>query len=475
MPRRLGGTNTIEGPRRALGRIETVADGSRSFAPPQREDLERIATLYREHHRFVGRVLRRCGIPDGELDDALQETFLVAYRRLSDFEGRSTERTWLYAIAVRVASTLRRGIEREHARREKAGDAMHGKLDLDPEAELTRAQAARVLDDLLDQLDDNKRTVFVLAELEGLKAPEISRIVGVNVRTVHSRLRLAREGFASAIERLHAQERGRRRRSQLRARSLAARAEPPRSTAALGLVLAKIETGAAPLLPGWKAIAIAPVVGSSFLVPLAATLAVGGVGLAVTAQAVDRPEPAPIEASHEARDVAERRGTGERRETDARARPQRVVEPAGEADAAAPMSDPAPTAAVSPPSPPSNTPPTPTASTSTRPPTVETPRQAEPAQDPSEASAAAQLAEETESMMRARKAMRSANYEAALVELDAHARRFASGLLAAEREETRIKALCSLGRTDDARAVLQRNGLAADSPAGRIFAAHCEP
>ncbi|MCH9688991.1 MAG: sigma-70 family RNA polymerase sigma factor, partial [Deltaproteobacteria bacterium] len=156
--------------------------------------LRRVAALYREHHAFVRRVLLRLGMAQ-ELDDAVQEVFLVVHRRLDAFEGRSSERTWLYAVAVRVASTMRRSRRREQARRDRAGDQMHGTTQYDPEAQLSEAEAQALLHALLEQLDEDKRTVLVLADVEGVRVPEISRILGVNVRTVHSRLRLARERF----------------------------------------------------------------------------------------------------------------------------------------------------------------------------------------------------------------------------------------------------------------------------------------
>ncbi|MCA9712360.1 MAG: RNA polymerase sigma factor, partial [Myxococcales bacterium] len=252
MRRAIGGTN----PSRADPRSRTfVADGSHPIDPHPR-DPRVLSTVYRAHSAYVWRVLRHCGVPDEDLDDAVQETFLVVLRRLHEFEGRAALRTWIYAVAVRVASTRRRSQRREQVRRERAGAQVHGASTVDPERALCRAEAAELVDHLLDELDPPKRTVFVLAELEGVKVPEISRILGVNPRTVHSRLRLARERFGTALRRLEARTQGNRRVARQGPRGLldeAANARPPagRRTAVGAALALRLEQGAMPRVPGW--------------------------------------------------------------------------------------------------------------------------------------------------------------------------------------------------------------------------------
>src|SRR5687768_17376616 len=106
-----------------------------------------VASLYEEHAVFVWRSLRVLGVPPDGLDDAVQEVFLVVYRRLAEFEGRSSERTWLYAIARRVAGNLRRGFGRRGAVASlevDLPDASGG----DPRELAERAEAGRLLLDL---------------------------------------------------------------------------------------------------------------------------------------------------------------------------------------------------------------------------------------------------------------------------------------------------------------------------------------
>lgn len=412
-----------------------MPDGGRSFPPRDSQNLRRIAELYREHGRYIGRVIRRCGVPDAELEDAVQETFLVAYRRLDDFEGRASPRTWLYAIAVRVASTIRRSQHRERARREKAGERMHGRLEIDPEAELSRAEAAERLDQILDELDDAKRTVFVLAELEGVKAREISAILNLNVRTVHSRLRLARQKFESAVERYQAQDRGRLQRAHVRA--LAEQAEPhrPPRRAALAAIMVRIERGDAPTLVGWEQLTVGSGSGASFLLPMLATVAIGGSGLAIVAAASD-PEPKPLAA----RPLPD--------PTPARDEPRVVQPPQPIADAPAEAEPQAQTN-----------------SQATAP--VATPRRPERKVVLAEPSPDTGIEAELRLIEQARLALRNHDANAALRALDEHARRFPTGQLATERGHTTIKAYCLAGRTDEA------DALATDATARRIFVVAC--
>lgn len=156
-----------------------------------------FAALYRDTFPTVWRVLGRLGVPRAELDDAAQNVYLVAHRRLGDFRGQSSARTWLAGIAVRVAADLRRTRQRkpEHPLDEELPDA--GRTPLEA---ASQAQSLALVGRLLDALPEERREVFVLAELEELTAPEISQSLGVNLNTVYSRLRLARRDFEAALE-----------------------------------------------------------------------------------------------------------------------------------------------------------------------------------------------------------------------------------------------------------------------------------
>jgi RNA polymerase sigma-70 factor, ECF subfamily len=151
--------------------------------------------LYADHFRGTWRMLKRLGVHELHLDDAAQEVFLTAWRRLSEFEGRSSERTWLYGIAIRVASDWRR-------RKQKANElpASTGVARGDPEGAAQHKEAVEQLHALLSQMDDEKREAFVLVELEQLSAPEISEALGLNLNTVYTRIRAARLQFNALVD-----------------------------------------------------------------------------------------------------------------------------------------------------------------------------------------------------------------------------------------------------------------------------------
>ncbi len=167
-------------------------------------DERRLAAVYTEHHAFVWRSLVRLGVDEHRVDDAVHDTFMVVAKRLHEFEGRASMRTWLFAIVMRVAQSVRRDAAREHARRERL-KREHAETALPFEG----ADAARTLHRLLDRLDDDKRAVFVMAELEGMTAPEIAAVIGAKLPTVYSRLRLAREELERHVARAKKSE-GRR-------------------------------------------------------------------------------------------------------------------------------------------------------------------------------------------------------------------------------------------------------------------------
>ena len=166
--------------------------------------------LYDDHFDFVFRNVRRLGVPDAHVDDAVQEVFLVVHRRLAEFEGRSSVKTWVFGILARVAADHRRSLRRKSPHLRSPGGAIEADTIIDerdgPHEILTRAEGVRLLHDLLDELDDEKRAVLVLAELEQMTAPEIAESLALNLNTVYARLRAARREFEQAAQRERARD-----------------------------------------------------------------------------------------------------------------------------------------------------------------------------------------------------------------------------------------------------------------------------
>jgi RNA polymerase sigma-70 factor (ECF subfamily) len=157
------------------------------------------------HHGLVWRWLRRLGVWECDADDATQQVFLTAHRRLAGV-ARGSERSFLLQTALRVAANWRRSRQR---RREEDGwdlanlpDFTAGPEELEELIDRRRARA--MLDSALDLLPMELRTVLVLFEIEELTMAEIATVVEIPLGTVASRLRRAREVFRETVTRLAA-------------------------------------------------------------------------------------------------------------------------------------------------------------------------------------------------------------------------------------------------------------------------------
>jgi RNA polymerase sigma-70 factor, ECF subfamily len=163
----------------------------------------RLAAMAAENFQFIWRSLRRLGVALPAVDDAAQQVFEVASRRLSEIElGR--ERAFLFKTAIFVAADARRAAARD--RSHEAGEVLDRLLDARPNPEEATDWARKrvLLDAVLDTMPEDTRTVFVMFELEELPLTEIAELLEVPRGTVASRLRRAREEFQSEVKRLRA-------------------------------------------------------------------------------------------------------------------------------------------------------------------------------------------------------------------------------------------------------------------------------
>jgi RNA polymerase sigma-70 factor, ECF subfamily len=158
------------------------------------------AGVFAEHGAYAWRVLRRLGVEERDAEDVCQEVFMIVHRKLPEFEGRSSVRTWVYGICVRAASDYRK---RAGHRRETVTDSPPELTSAsDPLVETAGRQARAMLDRIVDELDEDKRAVFVLYEIEELAMNEVAAAVGCPLQTAYSRLHAARSLVEKAAARL---------------------------------------------------------------------------------------------------------------------------------------------------------------------------------------------------------------------------------------------------------------------------------
>jgi RNA polymerase sigma-70 factor (ECF subfamily) len=158
-----------------------------------------VGAIYREHAPFLSRVLIRL-VGDGpHVDDLVQETFIVAWRKRGSFDGRCAPRTWLYGIAARLAMRHRRGVGRWLRALRTMAEQPAEVVTLDRQLEAPRASAA--VHQAIAALPFGQREVFVLYELEELEGAQIAELLGIPVNTVWTRLHHGRKRFQDALRR----------------------------------------------------------------------------------------------------------------------------------------------------------------------------------------------------------------------------------------------------------------------------------
>lgn len=160
---------------------------SRVARPTASELFERYVT-------FVWRVVAAHGVREADVPDVTQDVFVVAFRRLEDWDPeRASATSWLYAIAARLAANHRR---KAHVRREAPDEAPGGSVAPDPVAGIDRQRKLTELGDVLASMDADKRDVFVLFEVAELSMHEVAATVGCPLKTAYKRLYAARRLIA---------------------------------------------------------------------------------------------------------------------------------------------------------------------------------------------------------------------------------------------------------------------------------------
>jgi RNA polymerase sigma-70 factor (ECF subfamily) len=143
------------------------------------------------------------GASAADADDLCQEVFVVVHRRLSEIDTSRPLRPWIYGVALRVASEHRRQRRLLHT-------SLHEAEDIgSPATQYDAVEHRQARDDLraaIDRLDEPKREVFVLHELEELKMSEIAEALSCPIQTAYSRLHAARNEVKAFFTRLEARE-----------------------------------------------------------------------------------------------------------------------------------------------------------------------------------------------------------------------------------------------------------------------------
>jgi RNA polymerase sigma-70 factor (ECF subfamily) len=160
-----------------------------------------LGAIYEAELTHVWHTLRRFGVRDRDLEDLCHDVFVAFYRSSERFDPLRPLKPWLSGIAFRVASDYRR---RAHHRRELIGESFERSPSLTPRADdaLSAHEERSLVVAALDALDEGRRAVLVMHDIDETPMPLIAEVLGVPLNTGYSRLRLARVDFAAAVRRL---------------------------------------------------------------------------------------------------------------------------------------------------------------------------------------------------------------------------------------------------------------------------------
>jgi len=184
---------------RALGSTEHVEHGEALAT----QELPPFEAIYERYFEFVWASARRLGVSAAAVDDVVQEVFMLIHAKVHTLRDPAALRSWIYGVVRRTASDHRRAQRTKDA----SGAAMAAESDLAREAQPTpqelseQSDQVKLLYSLLAELDEPKREVFILAELEEMSVPEIAAALEIPLNTAYSRLRNARQAFEERLAR----------------------------------------------------------------------------------------------------------------------------------------------------------------------------------------------------------------------------------------------------------------------------------
>jgi RNA polymerase sigma-70 factor (ECF subfamily) len=184
-------------------RSEQTNAGALSSTQTPASEAFTFAEIYRDHFKFVWSMARYMGVDPLALDDVVQDVFVIIFERLYTLEHPEALRSWIYGIVRRVVGAHRR-LQRNLLIRTATActepESIHSET-LSPELKTEQSERAKQLWRIIETIDQQKREVFVLAELEDMSAPEIAEVLSIPLNTVYSRLRAARQELEKALRR----------------------------------------------------------------------------------------------------------------------------------------------------------------------------------------------------------------------------------------------------------------------------------
>lgn len=165
---------------------------------PSTGKIASFEEIYKKEFAFAWRTMRGLGVEPAYIDDAVQDVFIVVHRRLSDLRPGISTRSWVFGIVRRVARDYRRSQKRKGVRVSLHENLMSG-AELGPHESASRNQALKIVEEFAGTLDEQRRAIFVLSELEQMPVSEIAATLGLNPNTIYSRLKVMKRKLKDIV------------------------------------------------------------------------------------------------------------------------------------------------------------------------------------------------------------------------------------------------------------------------------------
>lgn len=182
--------------------IKNITDASDDLiASAKNGDDEAFGVIFRHHSRFVYKFIYAMLGESSAAEELTQETFLAAYKSISGLRGEAHLRTWLCAIAKNIVYKSFRTLRKEGLNSGAEVESSNAADDknLSPDREFLNKELNRLIRSALAELDDDKRLVFTLKELQHLSYHEISEITGSAIPKLKTDLHRAKIEMRRAL------------------------------------------------------------------------------------------------------------------------------------------------------------------------------------------------------------------------------------------------------------------------------------